>query len=122
MPHLAFPFRLDGRGRSAEADDVAHARALIEQVLFVVPGERVNRPGFGSGLHQLVFEPAGGELLTAAEALIHGALVQQVADDVDIRSVEVAMDPDAESTLLVTVQFRPRRSGPVSTAVFSRTS
>ncbi|MFI5958823.1 GPW/gp25 family protein [Cryptosporangium sp. NPDC051539] len=121
MTHLGFPFRLDARGRSVEVDEVAYARALIEQVLFVAPGERVNRPAFGSGLLQLIFEPIGGTLVTASETLIHGALVQQLSDDVDIRGVEVTSDPEAESTLRVVVTFRPRPSGPVSTAVFHRT-
>ena len=32
-------------------------RDLVEQVLFTAPGERVNRPTFGSGVLQLVFAP-----------------------------------------------------------------
>ena len=38
-------------------DYEAHIRDLIEQVLFTSPGERVNRPDFGSGLLRLVFAP-----------------------------------------------------------------
>ena len=49
---LDFPFRIDPRGRSAEVVADAHIRQMIEQVLFTVPGERVNRPDFGCGLLQ----------------------------------------------------------------------
>ena len=58
MNDVDFPYRVDGRGRTALAEsDDAHIRELLEQVLFTVPGERVNRPDFGCGLLQLVFEP-----------------------------------------------------------------
>ncbi|WP_313068064.1 GPW/gp25 family protein [Achromobacter animicus] len=55
MALLRFPFEPDARGRSRNADDATHVRDMIEQVLFTVPGERVNRPDFGCGLLQLVF-------------------------------------------------------------------
>ena len=48
--NLHFPFQPDQRGRSGEADNDAHLHDMIEQVLFTVPGERVNRPDFGCGL------------------------------------------------------------------------
>src|SRR5271165_734476 len=57
MTNIAFPFRIDGRGRTALVDDNSHIRDLIEQLLFTNPGERVNRPTFGSGLLALVFQP-----------------------------------------------------------------
>ena len=40
--NLAYPYRFDHRGRTAEATDERHIRDLIEQVLFTAPGERVN--------------------------------------------------------------------------------
>jgi phage baseplate assembly protein W len=53
-----------------------HIRDLIEQVLFTSPGERVNRPDFGSGLMQLVFAPNSDELATATQFMVQGALQQ----------------------------------------------
>ncbi len=41
--NIAFPFQFDARGRTAEADYEQHIRDLIEQLLFTMPGERVNR-------------------------------------------------------------------------------
>jgi uncharacterized protein len=73
---LDYPFRIDSRGRTAQATDADHIRDLIEQVLFTGPGERVNRPSFGSGLLQLVFMPTSDELATATQFLIQGALQQ----------------------------------------------
>ena len=54
------------RPHRATTDDDDHVRDLIEQVLFTAPGERVNRPDFGSGLLQLVFAPNSPELAAAA--------------------------------------------------------
>jgi hypothetical protein len=33
---LHFPYQIDGRGRSAEADEATYIRGLIEQVLFTL--------------------------------------------------------------------------------------
>ena len=62
------PIDFDGRGRTAETTDEEHVRDLIEQVLFTTPGERVNRPTFGSGLLQLVFAPNSDALASSDAA------------------------------------------------------
>src|SRR5262249_15072757 len=54
---IDFPFHFDSRGRTATADESDHIRDMIEQLIFTNPGERVNRPDFGSGLLQLIFAP-----------------------------------------------------------------
>ena len=48
--NIDFPLHFDDRRRTAATDLDEHVRDLIEQVLFTNPGERVNRPTFGSGL------------------------------------------------------------------------
>ena len=55
--NIDVPLHFDHRGRTADVDVDAHVRQMIEQLLFTNPGERVNRPDFGSGLLQLVFAP-----------------------------------------------------------------
>jgi phage baseplate assembly protein W len=112
-----FPFRVDGRGRSAAADDDEHVRDLIEQVLFTAPGERVNRPTFGSGLLQLVFAPNSDELATATQFLVQGALQQWLGEIIDIADVDVV---SRDATLEVTVKYRRKSSGQPQTATFSR--
>ena len=68
--HIDYPFHPDNRGRTAQTTDDEHIRDLIEQVLFTAPGERVNRPDFGSGLMQLVFGPNSDELATATQFMV----------------------------------------------------
>ena len=48
---LDYPFHFDGRERTAETGTDDHVRDMIEQLLFTQPGERVNRPDFGSGVN-----------------------------------------------------------------------
>ena len=74
--NVDFPLHFDGRGRTAEADSDAHIKDMIEQVLFTAPGERVNRPTFGSGVQQLVFAPKRRKLAPAAER--HVSLISRI--------------------------------------------
>jgi phage baseplate assembly protein W len=77
-------------------------RDLIEQVLFTSPGERVNRPAFGTGLRQLVFAPNGDELATATQFLVQGALQQWLGELIRVESVEVSSE---DAALRVKVQY-----------------
>jgi phage baseplate assembly protein W len=111
------PFRVDGRGRTAQTGGDEHIRDLIEQVLFTSPGERVNRPTFGSGLLQLVFALNSDELATATQLLVQGALQQWLNDVIQVESVGVESD---DATLRVTVQWVVRRTQQRTVAQFSR--
>ncbi len=100
--NLDHPFHVDGRGRVAttKADD--HVRDMIYQVLFTNPGERVNRPDFGCGLLQLVFEPNSEVLATATQFLVQGALQRWLADVVQVEQVSITSE---EEHLVVDVVY-----------------
>jgi phage baseplate assembly protein W len=117
MANLDYPYQFDGRGRTAATGDDAHIRDLIEQVLFTAPGERVNRPDFGSGLMRLVFAPNSDELAATTQFLVQGALQQWLGDLIEVETVEVTSE---DSTLRVTVQYLVRRSDARQTATFTR--
>ena len=114
---IRFPFGFDGRGRSAEADDAAHLRQLIEQLLFTQQGERVNRPDFGSGLMQLVFAPAGDELTAATQFLVQGALQRWLGDRIQLEAVAVQAD---DGKLLVNIRYAVLATGERRNEVFTR--
>jgi phage baseplate assembly protein W len=115
--NIEFPFQLDGRGRTAATSDDDHIRDLIEQVLFTNPGERVNRPDFGSGLLQMVFQPNSTELAAALQFTVQGALQQTLGDLIQLQGVVV----DATNgTLQVTVQYTVRGAVQASTAQFTQ--
>ena len=87
--NIDFPFDFNNRGRTADTDDSKHIRDMIEQVLFTSPGERLNRPAFGSGLMQLVFQPNSSELATATQFLVQGALQQWLGTLIQVDEVTV---------------------------------
>lgn len=114
---IDYPFRIDHRGWTADATEERHIRQLIEQVLFTSPGERVNRPTFGTGLQQLVFAPNSPELATATEFLVQGALQQWLGDRIRVEGVKVTSE---DAALQVTVQYTLRRNQQRQVAELSR--
>jgi uncharacterized protein len=114
---LAYPFHFDTSGRTASTGREDHLRALIQAVLFTSPGERVNRPTFGSGLLQLVFAPASDALAATTDFLVQGALQQWLGDLLIVNAVQIEIE---ESTLAVTVQYTERLTQRVTTATFTR--
>lgn len=116
--HPAFPYRIDRHGRTAGVSHERHVRNLIEQVLFTAPGERVNRPTFGSGLLQLVFAPGGDAMAAATQMAVQAALDQWLSDEIGVQDATV----DAEdATLRVTVRYVLRATGESTVETFERT-
>ena len=115
--NIDFPYQIDGRGRTASTPDEDHIRDMIEQLLFTNPGERVNRPGFGSGLLQMVFEPNSSELAAALQFTLQASLQQLLGDLIQLRAVQVGSE---ESTLQVTVHYAIRGEQQDRTAQFSQ--
>lgn len=97
-----FPFRFDGAGRTAATDEENHVRDMVEQVLFTAPGERVNRPEFGSGLLRMVFETNSDELATATQFLVQGALQRWLGDSIQTEGVLIE---SVESELRISVRY-----------------
>lgn len=114
---IDYPFHIDNRGRTAFANADDHIRDMIEQVLFTMPGERVNRPDFGCGIMQLVFAPNSEELASTTQFLVQGQLQQWLGE---LILVEAATVENVESKLNVTVQYVVRRTQERQAAQFSR--
>ena len=106
--NLDFPFHFDGRGRTATTGEDDHIRDMIEQVLFTRPGERVNRPDFGSGLLHMVFAPNSPELAAMLQFTTQAALQRWLSDVIELQALEVA---SVEAELRVLVQYAVRRTG-----------
>jgi phage baseplate assembly protein W len=115
--NIDFPFQFDHRGRTAATGYDDHIRDMIEQVLFTSPGERVNRPTFGSGLLQLLFAPNSDELTGTTQFLVQSALQEWLGDLIQVESV---LAESEESTLRVTVEYIIRRDQIRQTATFDR--
>jgi phage baseplate assembly protein W len=102
MIALRFPFGFKGNGRSATASLDDRIRQLIEQVLFTTPGERVNRPTFGSDLDRLVFTPNSDAAASVTQLTVQAALTQWVSDLVVVQGIDVVNE---DAVLTVSVQY-----------------
>ena len=117
MSNLDYPYHIDGRGRTGRTDEADHIYGMIEQFLFTRPGERVNRPDFGSGLLALMFEPNSIELAATLQMTIQAGLQQWLGDLIEVRNLTVETE---DSTLRVSLQYMIKRTGDVRTGVFER--
>lgn len=117
--NIDFPFHFDQRGRTADTDDDDHIRDMIEQLLFTIPGERVNRPDFGGGLLQMVFAPNSVELAAALQFTTQAALEQYLGDLIDLQQLEVNAE---DEKLRVTVRYVVRRTQSAKVDTFLRDS
>ncbi len=116
--NIDFPFHFDKRGRTAATDDDDHIRDMIEEFLFTNPGERVNRPDFGSGLLQLIFAPNSPELAATVQFTVQAGLQRWLSDLITLQSVEVTAQ---DSTLGVLVQYVVKSTNQTQTATFTQT-
>jgi len=115
--NIDFPYHVGMNGRTATTDRSDHIRDLIRQVLFTSPGERVNRPTFGSGLNQLVFEPNSLELAATLEFLVRGSLQEWLGDVIEVADVKIEV---SDATLNVHIEYAEIGASNNSIATFTR--
>jgi Bacteriophage baseplate protein W len=113
---IAYPFRINSRGRTAAADYEDHVRDMIKQALFTMPGERVNRPDFGSELMQLTFNSLSDEVTSTVQFLVQGSIQQWLGNLIQVESVEAQ---NVGSRLQVTISYTIRNSRDRRVASFS---
>lgn len=99
---LGFPLRF-GPDRGLDAVSVQESfRAMLEQILFTMPGERVNRPTFGVGVPRYVFEPSSPLLANRIRVALEENLYNYLGKRV--RVLNVAVDQEEEA-LHIRVSF-----------------
>jgi len=116
--NIDYPFHFDRQGRTTLTSDADHIRDMVEQLLFTIPGERVNRPDFGSGLLQMVFEPNSPEIAATLQYLVQSNLNQYLGELIQLEEVAVASQ---DASLTVTVRYLIRRTQERRTEEFRRT-
>lgn len=115
--NIDYPFHFDTYGRTASTDENDHVRDMIEQLLFTNPGERVNRPDFGSGLLQLIFAPNSPELAAALQFTVQAALQQWLSDVIQVQALQVSSE---DSKLQVELKYLVLSTAEQRTDVFVR--
>lgn len=115
--NIAFPLFFDSRGGTATVPVDRHIRDMIEQLIFTSPGERVNRPDFGSGLLQMIFAPNSPELAATLQFTLQAALQQWMGDVIDVRDLGVTA---SDSTLTVELKYVVRATNETQNVVLTR--
>ena len=115
--NIDFPFQFDSRGRTAATDGDENIRAMSEQFRLTNPGERVNRPDFGSGVQQLIFAPNSPELAATLQFTIQAGLQRWLSDLIEIHNLQVTSE---DSSLRVLVQYVVKRTGEQRTQTFEK--
>lgn len=98
-------------------DEADHIRDMIEQLIFTSPGERVNRPDFGSGILQLVFAPNSPELAATLQFTLQAAIQRWLGDVIELRDLDVQ---SIDSSITIDMKYAIRRTNEEQTATFSR--
>jgi phage baseplate assembly protein W len=115
--NIDFPLHFDSRGHTATTGENNHILDMLEQLIFTNPGERVNRPDFGSGILQLLFAPNSPELAATVQFTLQAAIQHWLGDIVEIQELEVTA---VDSTLTLDLTYLVRRTNEVQTATLTR--
>ncbi|MBL8037466.1 GPW/gp25 family protein [Nitrospira sp. CMX1] len=117
--NIDYPFHFDRMRRTATTGEADHIRDMIEEFLFTNPGERVNRPDFGSGLLQMVFAPNNSELAAALQFTVQAGLQRWLGDLIAVERLDVTSN-DQEGRLIIMIHYVVRRTNERRTAHFIR--
>lgn len=115
--HKSFPFKINQYGHIQDADDDKHLRDMMEQILFTIPGERVNRPTFGCGVQLLVFGSIQPEMLSVKQSMIQTELQQYLGHLMQLQTVNITAQ---ESRLNILIRYLPFAGNQAREAVFTR--
>lgn len=114
----AMPVDLDpATGRVASVAYEEDIRQSILIILETAQGERVMRPDFGCGIHELVFTAVDSTAVQRIRSVVEDALRRYEAR-VDVLGVEVDEAATSEGKLLVEVEYRVRKTNQIGNLVF----
>src|SRR5512136_2018340 len=102
-----FPINVTTEGRIALAYYEDDIRDAIWIILGTAKGERIMRPDFGCGIHDLVFAPINTATMTLVENSVREALTVY-EPRIELIKVEALSDRAEEGKLLVNIDYRVR--------------
>ena len=115
----AMPVALDPTtGFVAFAEYEEDIRQAIRIIVETAPSERVMRPDFGCGIHDLVFASPDSGTIQRVQSVIQDALRKYEAR-IEVLGVLVQYDPQAsDGRLWIEVEYRIRKTNQLGNFVF----
>lgn len=113
-----FPVIIDGTtGKTAMSSYEQDIEESIRIILFTAKGERIMRPDFGCGLHDLAFETINMITIGMAESSVMDALIRW---EPRIQVMEVKVSPNYKNPerLQITINYRVRSTNQDFNLVF----
>ncbi len=114
---LYFPFQVGDLSAPKTANRTQAIRQQLDQLLFTIPGERVNRPDFGCGVQRLVFGPASPEAAAAAEYVIKINVQRYLGTLISTDAVQVSAQ---DETLFIDILYTVKATGEERAETFRR--
>ena len=100
-----FPIGLDARGGIALSNQEDDIEQSIRIILETAPGERVMRPEFGCGLHNLVFAPNSPATAGLVDHQVRTAL-DRWEPRIDVIQVQVRQTIEDPAVLWIDIEYR----------------
>jgi len=112
------PVELDPRtGLVASVAYEEDIRQSMRIILETAPGERVMRPNFGCGIHELVFSVVDSTAIQQIRSTVQEAL-RRCEARIDVLDVTIEEAATREGKLLVQIEYRVRRTNQTGNLVF----
>lgn len=105
MLHIDFPFSIDSSGNTSTTSWRDHKRDMLLQFLLTFPGERVNRPDFGTPLSRMCFERNSQEMAGIIEFVASAGLQRWLGEVLEVVELDATAE---EATLLLGLKYRVR--------------
>jgi phage baseplate assembly protein W len=114
---FAFPLAVTPQGRLALAVDEERIAQSIEQILGTATGERLMRPEYGCGVHDMVFAPNDAGTVGRVIDEVRRALVT-FEPRIDLLDVSAEVDAEQPTLLLIRIDYRIRQNNAVTNLVY----
>lgn len=114
----SMPVSLDPR--TGLVASVAYEEDIRQSILIILetaPGERVMRPNFGCGIHELVFTALDSTTIQRIRSVVDEAL-RRCEARIEVLSIKVDEDATTDGQLLVEIDYRVRKTNQLGNLVF----
>jgi len=102
-----YPVKVDIDKKIAMSEYEEDIEEAIRIILGTAKGERVMRPDFGCGIHEMVFEPINTATVNLIKNRVRDGPIQR-EPRIEVIKVEVSTGESAQGKLLVSIDYRVR--------------
>jgi hypothetical protein len=114
---LAFPLAVTPQGKIATAQNETKIEQAMWLILSTAPGERLMRPSYGCGVHDLVFEPNTPQTEARIVDQVRSGLSLQ-EPRISVLDVTSETSSDNPSLLLIRIDYRINSNNSIANMVY----